>query len=140
MNIFNITIYLFLIKSMLDSYNKLQSTTINSDEKIIELPIKKKKGRKSKQTKILEQEELERNKIPIKLFPTLNEKIFDVVKIDRVEYYLDTDFGILYNDEVKQIGIKKNDKYIMYDDTNITKIIQQLELELEVDKNSILKK
>lgn len=141
MNIFNITIYLFLIKSMLDSYNKLQSTTINSDEKIIELPIKKKKGRKSKQTKILEQEELERNKIPIKLFPTLNEKIFDVVKIDGVEYYLDTDFGILYNDEVKQIGIKKNDKYIMYDDTNITKIIQQLELELEVDKNnSILKK
>ena len=125
---------------MLDSYNKLQTTTINSDEKIIELPIKKKKGRKSKQTKILEQEELERNKIPIKLFPTLNEKIFDVVKIDGVEYYLDTDFGILYNDEVKQIGIKKNDKYIMYDDTNITKIIQQLELELEVDKNSILKK
>ena len=114
---------------MLEPNNILQSTTDNLDEKIIELPIKKKKGRKSKQTKILEQEEMERNKVPIKLFPTLNEKIFDVVEIDGVEYFLDTDFGILYNDEVKQIGIKKNNKYIMYDETNITKLIQQLELE-----------
>ena len=114
---------------MLEPNNILQSTTDNLDEKIIELPIKKKKGRKSKQTKILEQEEMERNKVPIKLFPTLNEKIFDVVEIDGVEYFLDTDFGILYNDEVKQIGIKKNNKYIMYDETNITKLIQQLESE-----------
>ena len=114
---------------MLEPNNILQSTTNNPNFKIIELPIKKKKGRKSKQTKILEQEEMERNKVPIKLFPTLNEKIFDVVEIDGVEYFLDTDFGILYNDEVKQIGIKKNNKYIMYDDTNITKLIQQLELD-----------
>jgi hypothetical protein len=115
---------------MLEPNNILQHTTNNNlYEKIIELPIKKKKGRKSKQTKILEQEEIERNKVPIKLFPTLNEKIFDVVEIDCVEYFLDTDFGILYNDEVKQIGIKKNNKYIMYDETNITKIIQQIESE-----------
>jgi hypothetical protein len=113
---------------MLEPNNILQSTTNNNlDEKIIELPIKKKKGRKSKQTKLLEQEELERNKIPIKLFPTLNEKIFDVVEIDGVEYFLDTDFGILYNDEIKQIGIKKNNKYIMYCETDITKLNQQLE-------------
>jgi len=114
---------------MFEPNNILQSTANNSDFKIIELPIKKKKGRKSKQTKILEQKEIERNKVPIKLFPTLNEKIFDVVKIDKVEYFLDTDFGILYNNEVKQIGIKKNNKYIMYDDTNITKLVQQLELD-----------
>jgi len=115
---------------MLEPNNILYNTTNNNlDEKIIELPIKKKKGRKSKQTKLLEQEELERNRVPIKLFPTLNEKIFDVIEIDGVEYFLDSDFGILYDNEVKQIGIKKNNKYIMYDETNITKLNQQLETE-----------
>ena len=78
---------------------------------------------------MLEQEEKEKNKIPVKLFPTLNEKIFDVVEIDGVEYFLDTDFGILYNSDVKQIGIKKNDKYLMYDEIEIIKLNQQLELE-----------
>lgn len=113
---------------MLEQSNILQSNTNNNlNEKIIELPIKKKKGRKSKQTKILEQEELERTKVPIKLFPTLNEKIFDVVEIDGIEYFLDSDFGILYNEEVKQIGIKKNNKYIMYNETDITKLNEQLE-------------
>lgn len=117
--------YLFTI-NMVELNNIFQHNN-NYDEKNIELPIKKKKGRKSKLTKLLEQEELERNKIPIKLFPTLNEKIFDVVEIDGVEYFLDSDFGILYNDEIKQIGIKKNNKYIMYDEIDITNLNQQLE-------------
>jgi len=76
--------------------------------------LKKKKGK--------EKEEMERNKVPIKLFPTLNEKIFDVIEIDGVEYFLDTDFGIIYNDEVKQVGIIKNNKYIMYSEMDITKL------------------
>lgn len=105
----------------------------NPNEKIIESPVKKKKGRKSKQTKLLELEELEKNKVPIKLFPTLNEKIFDVVEIDGTEYFLDTDFGILYNDKIKQIGIKKNGKYIMYDDIDdIDKQNKELEIEMEI--------
>jgi hypothetical protein len=112
---------------MLEQSNILHYTTNNLDEKIIELHVKKKKGRKSKQTKLLEQEELERKRVPKKLFPTLNEKIFDVVEIDGVEYFLDTDFEILYNNEVKQIGIKKNNKYMMYDEINTTKLNQQLE-------------
>lgn len=98
-------------------------------DKNIELPIKKKKGRKSKQTKMLEQEEIEKNKVPIKLFPTLNEKIFDVVEINNMEYFLDSDFGILYNNEINQIGIKKNNKYMMYDEIDILKLNQQLEIE-----------
>ena len=110
---------------MLEPNNILQHS--NQDYKIIELPKKKKKGRKSKQTKLLEQEEMERNKVPIKLFPTLNEKIFDVIEIDGVEYFLDTDFGIIYNDEVKQVGIIKNNKYIMYSEMDITKLNKQLE-------------
>ena len=112
---------------MLEQNNILHSTNNNLYEKIIELPVKKKKGRKSKQTKILEQEEIERNKVPIKLFPTLNEKIFDVVEINGVEYFLDTDFGIVYNSEINQVGIKKNNKYIMYSEMDIIKLNQQLD-------------
>jgi hypothetical protein len=107
----------------------------NNNDKI-ELPIKKKKGRKSKQTKILELEEMEKNKVPIKLFPTLNEKIFDVINIDCKEYYLDSDFGIIYNDEINQIGIKKNDKYILYSELEYK--INELNQQLEFDHNQII--
>ncbi len=101
---------------------------VNNNEKV-ELPIKKKKGRKSKQTKMLELEEIEKNKVPEKLFPTLNEKIFDLIEIDKKEYYLDTDFGIIYNEEIKQIGIKKCDKYILYSDFDNDNINKQIELD-----------
>ena len=114
---------------MLEQNNSLQYNKNVKNEIIIELPIKKKKGRKSKQTKILEQEEIERNKVPIKLFPNLKEKIFDVIKINDDEYFLDTDFGIIYNNEIKQIGIKKNDKYIFYSEIDIDKLNEQFEFE-----------
>ena len=114
---------------MLEQNNSLQYYKNVKNEIIIELPIKKKIGRKSKQTKILEQEEIERNKVPIKLFPNLKEKIFDVIKINDDEYFLDTDFGIIYNNEIKQIGIKKNDKYIFYSEIDIDKLNEQFEFE-----------
>ena len=107
----------------------------NNNETILEIPVKKKKGRKSKQVKMLELEEIEKNKVPIKLFPTLSEKIFDVIKIGDNEYYLDTDFEIIYNSEIKQIGIKKNDKYMLYSETDIDKLYKQVEL----DNNEITK-
>jgi len=102
-----------------------------NNETIIELPIKNKKGRKSKQTKMLELEEIEKNKVPIKLFPTLNEKIFDVIEIDKKEYYLDTDFGIIYDDKIIQIGIRKNNKYILYSDFQNDNLNKQIELDME---------
>lgn len=109
---------------------KMLEPNINN-ETIIELPIKNKKGRKSKQTKMLELEEIEKNKVPIKLFPTLNEKIFDVIEIDKKEYYLDTDFGIIYDDKIIQIGIRKNNKYILYSDFQNDNLNKQIELDME---------
>lgn len=109
-------------------------TNINNNEIINELPIRKKKGRKSKQTKILELEEIEKNKIPLKLFPTLKEKIFDVIKIDKDEYYLDVDFGIIYNSDINQIGIKNNGKYILYSDYSSDNLIKQIQLENKMIK------
>jgi hypothetical protein len=123
---------IFIINRII--FNKKMFESNNNDK--IEIPIKKKKGRKSKQTKILELEEMEKNKVPIKLFPTLNEKIFDVINIDCKEYYLDTDFGIIYNDEINQIGIKKNDKYILYSELEYK--INELNQQLEFDHNQII--
>jgi hypothetical protein len=114
---------------MLGINKLLQNEKNTSGETIIELPLKKKKGRKSKQTKILELEEIERNRVPIKLFPSLNEKIFDVIKIDNCEYFLDGEFGIIYNNKIEQVGIKKNNKYIMYLESSINELNKQLELD-----------
>lgn len=102
---------------------------VNFDEQYTGLSIKKKKGRKSKKDKQLELEALERNKVPPKLFPNLNEKIFDVIEIKGKEYFLDTNFGIIYNDETNQVGIKRENKYIMFDDFGINKIMTQLKLD-----------
>ncbi len=105
----------------------------NLDNKNVILPLKK-KGRKSKQTKLLELEELEKNKIPVKLFPTLNEKIFDLVELDGKEYFLDLDFGTLYNNEIMLIGIKKNDKFMLYDEIDI----RMIELQINTENNEII--
>ena len=130
-NIFKKLIFLINI-----TYKLLKQMFESNDNDKIELPIKKKKGRKSKQTKILELEEMEKNKVPIKLFPTLNEKIFDVINIDNEEYYLDTDFGIIYNYEINQIGIKKNDKYMLYSELEYK--INEVNQQLEFDYNQII--
>lgn len=105
---------------------------INFDlgEQEIMLPIKKKKGRKSKKDKQLELEEIERNKVPPKLFPNLNEKIFDVIEIKGIEYFLDPYFGIIYDGDTNQVGIKKKDEYVFYTDFDvIDKIVSQLKLD-----------
>lgn len=99
----------------LSTNNYFDQDNLYSEQEII-LPIKKKKGRKSKKDKILEQEALEKNKVIPKLFPNLNEKIFDVININETEYFLDSDFGIIYNSNVEIVGLKKDDKYILYSD------------------------
>ena len=48
--------------------NELQKVETDAQPNIPMLPIKKKKGRKSKQTKLLEQEEIERNRVPPNVF------------------------------------------------------------------------
>lgn len=99
-------------------------------EQEIMLPIKKKKGRKSKKDKQLELEAIERNKVPPKLFPNLNEKIFDVIEIKGIEYFLDPYFGIIYDGDTNQVGIKKKDEYVFYTDfAVIDKIVSQLKLD-----------
>lgn len=108
--------------------NQLENTSI------LLVQNKKKKGRKTKLIKMLEQEELKRNKVPIKLFPNLNEKIFDLVQIDGMEYFLDNEFGIVYNNNVEQVGIKKNDSYMFYNFQDIEK----LNCKLEQDKKEII--
>ena len=109
--------------------NLEKQVNFNLEEPEIILPIKKKKGRKSKKDKQLELEALERNKVPPKLFPNLNEKIFDVIEIKGAEYFLDTYFGIIYDREINQVGIKRKNEYILYDNFNIDKIKTQLELD-----------
>lgn len=101
------------------------------EEQEVILPIKKKKGRKSKKDKQLELEELERNKVPPKLFPNLNEKIFDVIEIKGIEYFLDPDFGIIYDENTNQVGIKRKGECILYTNFNIDKIETQLKLDNE---------
>lgn len=108
-------------------FNKQVNFDLGEQEVI--LPIKKKKGRKSKKDKQLELEALERNKVPPKLFPNLNEKIFDVIEIKGKEYFLDTNFNIIYDEETNQVGIKRKDEYIIYSNFGIDKIETQLELD-----------
>ena len=103
----------------------------------MEFQVKKKKGRKSKQTKLLELEEFERNKVPVKLFPMLNEKIFDLVEINGKEYFLDTDFSILYDEKIKQVGIKKNNEYIMYSEREILSLNEQVKADNDFVANII---
>ena len=96
------------------------------------LPIiipQKKKGRKSKNDKLLELEEQERiNKE--KRFPTLNQKIFEVVKINKMDYYYDADFNILYDEFISPVGFKQNmdtKDFIFYQNTK--DIIEQIKLD-----------
>lgn len=122
-----------------DEIEKLKTSNISThfnkqvdfdlEEQEVILQIKKKKGRKSKKDKQLELEALEKNKVPPKLFPNLNEKIFDVIEIKGKEYFLDTNFNIIYDEETNQVGIKRKNEYIIYSDFGIDKIESQLELD-----------
>jgi hypothetical protein len=97
----------------------------NLQNDIQEIPIKKKKGRKSKKVKQMEQELLNEKKVEnIRLFPSLNEKIFDLVKINSIEYFYDSDFNVLLNEKVEPIGYKNEGKYIFYseEDKKLKKI------------------
>ena len=121
--------------------NEIERQQIGLDGQVEQLviPLKKKKGRKSKKAKQLELEEMERNKVPIKLFPTLAEKIYDVVEIDGKEYFLDNEFGIIYDNNINHIGIKKNSEYLIGLEDDIKKINLQLEND-EKEFCNILKK
>ena len=104
--------------SDLELFDSEQIEEINQEIIDITVPVKKKKGRKSKKTKLLELEQA-KTVIPVRLFPILNEKIFDVVKINGDEYFYDADFNILLDKKVVPIGLKLNSKYIFYSDTLI---------------------
>ena len=100
---------------------EIDKNKIDKEESEKEEIIKKKKGRKSKKNKL----EIENKKIkPVRLFPTLNKKIFDVIKINNNEYFFDTDFNILLDNDVIPIGFKENNKFIFYSevDENIKQI------------------
>jgi hypothetical protein len=88
----------------------------NSNEIIIELPIKKKKGRKSKKIKQLEFEQ-EKQAEPVRRFPKLSEKIFDVLKINGTEYFYDKDFNLLLDSNVIPVGFKHDKKFVFYSET-----------------------
>ncbi len=96
--------------------------------------IKKKKGRKSK----IEKELLNRLNIlenkkkmnEIKTFPTLAEKIFDVIPIESEEYFYDRELNLLMNANSKPIGFKDKitEKFVFYDtDNQIEKILNETE-------------
>jgi len=103
---------------------------------IIEIPIKKKKGRKSKKIKELELGlglglglEQEKTIEPVRRFPKLSEKIFDVLQINETEYYYDTNFNLLLDANVEPVGFKHDKKFIFYSDIN--DIINQIKLDDE---------
>lgn len=105
--------------------------TNDIEEKIIELPIKKKKGRKSKKNKELELEQLKPKEI-VRPFPKLSEKIFDVLTIEGTEYFYDTDFNLLLDKDVEPVGFKVKDKFIFYSETsNIIENVKRDDLEVK---------
>lgn len=121
------------ISNVPSNLNKQVNFDLGEQEVI--LPIKKKKGRKSKKDKQLELEALERNKVPPKLFPNLNEKIFDVIEIGGKEYFLDPDFGIIHDENTNQVGIKRKSEYILYSKFNID--IDKIESQLKLDNEEV---
>lgn len=126
------------LKSFVNPNHLESQTNFDLGEQEIILPIKKKKGRKSKKDKQLELEAIERNKVPLKLFPLLNEKIFDVIEIKGSEYFFDSDFRIIYDENINQVGIRRDEKYIIYADFGIDKIEEQMKFDDEIVKQIIL--
>ena len=111
-----------------------------SDEIIVELPTKKKKGRKSKKNKALELEKIKPKEIP-RPFPKLCEKIFDVLNIDKIEYFYDTDFNLLLDENVEPVGFKNKDKFIFYSETlKFTENIKKDDDEVKLLVKSLIKK
>jgi hypothetical protein len=103
-------------KSIENSINLDLDLDLDKNEQIIELPIKKKKGRKSKKIKQLELEQ-EKQVEPVRRFPKLSEKIFDVLKINEIEYFYDKDFNLLLDLDVIPVGFKYDKKFVFYSET-----------------------
>jgi len=80
--------------------------------------VKNRKGRKSKKNI---QEELNKNLLikPEKIIP--NEKIFDLVEINNIEYFYDIEFNILLDENVVPVGFKKEKNFILYSESIINK-------------------
>lgn len=95
--------------------------SICNPETIAEIPTKKKKGRKSNLDKMNELEKNKKNNIPNK-FPPLNEKILDIIKLNGTEYYYDSDFNMLFDQDTNPVGFKcfdarltgKTSQYVLY--------------------------
>lgn len=108
-----------IIQPINDLIENNNNNNSDNNETIIEIPIKKKKGRKSKKIKELELGQ-EKPIEPVRRFPKLSEKIFDVLLINEIEYYYDTDFNLLLDKNVEPIGFKDNNKFIFYSESNDT--------------------
>lgn len=114
--------------------NSILNSMPNSmpNDSVIQLPIKKKKGRKSKKDKLLELQNVKPPE-PVRLFPTLNEKIFDVVEIGGKEYYYDVDFSKLLDSTANYVGYKSDGKFVFYD--RVSEQIEQIKRDnTEVEK------
>jgi hypothetical protein len=109
---------------------KVESVVLNKKQIYLEqeqeeepVIIKKKKGRKSKKEKMLLENQIEKDKkIEEKknLFPKLGEVIFDVIIIDKQEYFHDKNLNILYDFSSNPIGIfdYTNNNFILYETSN----------------------
>ncbi len=99
-----------------DLYDKLDMYDLNYiPENLNEITIKKRKGRKTQKEKELEKSNIESSK---KKFPTLNEKIFDVVEINKTEYFYDQEFNMLFDHDTNPIGFKYGSNYVFYSDSS----------------------
>ena len=99
-----------------DLYDKLDMYDLNYiPENLNEDTVKKRKGRKTQKEKELEKLNAESSK---KKFPTLDEKIFNVVEINKTEYFYDQEFNMLFDTETNLIGFKNGSDYVFYSDSS----------------------
>lgn len=113
------------------SINKIIENSIINENVLEEIVIekastKKKKGRKPK-IKI----ELKINKVIKKKIIKLKNKIFNIIKIDNVEYFYDIEFNILSDKNYEPVGFKYENKIILYSEiTNLNNQIKQDNIEI----------
>lgn len=100
----------------MSEHNNLNNFLYNINATIVADPPKKKKGRKTKQEKLLLEQEKIKNTIPKSLFPSRDQIIFDCVNIDGRDCYYNRELKILFDEESNLIGIEHNNKFTLFED------------------------
>ena len=100
---------------------------LNTDEFIIEIDPKE---------KILSFAEKKEKDVQ-NMIGKLSNKIFDVITINGIEYFLDNDFKLLWDSSTDIVGFFKNNKYIFWNDVDM--IIKQIKLD-DIEVQKIMKK